>query len=196
MALLMFTGMRRGEVLGLRWEDIDYERMLISVQRNVTFPSNQPVITTPKTQHGVRQIPLDKALIALLDKADDDIGFVIGGNVPITLTSYRNTYARIEKRVNLNGATAHVFRHSYLTLLDEAGVDPKTLQSIAGHGDINTTWNRYVHGRIKAIKDAGDKFAALVNTSEVFQTLSEKARSIASTTSNQDDLVNPLRAIS
>lgn len=52
MALLLLTGMRRGEVLGLRWEDIDFEKKMISVQRNITFPTNQPNITTPKTENG------------------------------------------------------------------------------------------------------------------------------------------------
>ena len=165
MALLLLTGMRRGEVLGLRWEDIDFEKKMLSVQRNVTFPSNQPNITTPKTENGVRQVPVDDNLIILLDRPTHAKGYVIGGRKPITLTQYRYMYEKIERQVDLHEATAHIFRHSYLTLLDAAGVDPKTLQSIAGHGDFKITMNRYVHGREKEISAAGTKLSSMMNVS-------------------------------
>ena len=58
MALLMLTGMRRGEALGLQWNDIDWEKGLIHVRRNVTFAGNQPHIGMPKTEKGTRQIPI------------------------------------------------------------------------------------------------------------------------------------------
>ena len=165
MALLLLTGMRRGEVLGLRWEDIDFEKNMISVQRNVTFPTNQPNITTPKTENGIRQVPVDDNLITLLDRPTHAKGYVIGGRKPITLMRYRYMYEKIERQVDLHEATAHIFRHSYLTLLDAAGVDPKTLQSIAGHGDFKITMNRYVHGREKEISAAGAKLSSLMNVS-------------------------------
>ena len=63
------------------------------------------------------------------------------------MTAYRTMFNHVRKAIDLHDATAHAFRHSYLTLLDEAGVDPKTLQSIAGHGNFSFTLNRYVHGR-------------------------------------------------
>jgi len=78
---------------------------------------------------------------------------------------YRWMYEKIEQRVNLHDATAHIFRHSYLTLLDAAGVDPKTLQNIAGHGDFKITMNRYVHGREKEIAAAGAKFSGMLKAS-------------------------------
>lgn len=84
-------------------------------------------------------------------------------------------YERIVKQVNLHDATAHIFRHSYLTLLDQAGVGSKTLQLIAGHGDIKITMNRYVHGRNSEILSAGEKFAALVSASEDFKALVQKS---------------------
>ena len=162
MALLLFTGMRRGEVLGLRWEDVDYEKRLISVRRNATYAQNQPEITTPKTENGYRKLPLYGQLIEFLG-TPQKTGYIIGGKQqPITLMAYRVLFDRIRKTVNLHEATAHVFRHSYLTMMDEAGVDPKTLQYIAGHGNFSFTMNRYVHGREKAALQAGDKFEALL----------------------------------
>lgn len=162
MALLLFTGMRRGEVLGLRWEDIDIEKGFIEVRRNATYPSNQATVTTPKTVNGYRSLPLYAQLLELLSPVKKK-GYVIGGlKTPISLTSYRWMFQKIREAVNLHEATAHVFRHSYLTMMDEAGVDPKTLQYIAGHGNFSFTMNRYVHGRKKAALQAGVKFEELL----------------------------------
>jgi integrase len=111
----------------------------------------------------MRKIPADENLILLLDRPDKADGYIVGGDTPVTLAQYNALYARIDKQVNLHDATAHIFRHSYLTLLDAAGVDPKTLQVIAGHGDIRITMNRYVHGREQEIAQAGSKLNSLMN---------------------------------
>lgn len=63
-------------------------------------------------------------------------------------------WERIGKKIDLHGTTAHVFRHTYITMA-AAHVDIKTLQSIAGHADISTTMNRYAHGREDKIIEAG-----------------------------------------
>lgn len=162
MSLLLFTGMRRGEVLGLQWEDIDFEAGLIHVKRNVTYAENQPHIGTPKTKKGTRAIPLDDNLRELL-KPYQPSGFIIGGEAPISRMSYRRRWERIEKQVDLHGATAHIFRHSYLTLAAGVGTDVKTLQTIAGHADIQITMNRYVHAQTGNIIEAGKKMSSLLN---------------------------------
>ena len=67
MALMMLTGMRRGEALGLRWEDIDLSVGLIHIQRNVTYAQNQPFIGTPKTAKGERDVPINNMLLSHLE---------------------------------------------------------------------------------------------------------------------------------
>lgn len=162
MALLLLTGCRRGEVLGLRWEDIDIISGLIHVQRNVTYVKNQPSVGTPKTEKGKRYIPLDAHLLSLLAPVQTT-GYIIGGgDTPISRMSFRRQWERIEKAVNLHGATAHVFRHSYLTMLAGTGVDVKTLQTIGGHADIQTTMNRYVHPVKTNIIEAGNRMNQLL----------------------------------
>lgn len=157
LALLMLTGMRRGEVLGLRWEDIDVKTGLIHVRRNVTHPqTNQPHIGTPKTKSGTRDIPLDPMLLELLAPMQST-GFIIGGDQPVSLTHYTNTWNRIKKAVNLHDATAHVFRHSYLTYAAGESSDIKSLQKIAGHSDIRMTLNRYVHAQPEKVKAVSSK---------------------------------------
>ena len=157
MALVLLTGCRRGEVLGSQWGDIDVAKGLMYIQRNVTYASNQPHIGTPKTEKGKRYVPLDPELLSLLEPIQET-GYIIGGgDKPITSTVYRQQWKRISKAVDLYGATAHVFRHSYLTILASTGTDMKTMQSIAGHADIKTTMNRYVHPVTDNIVDAGNR---------------------------------------
>lgn len=144
LALLALTGMRRGEVLGLRWEDIDFDSNLISVQRNVVFTDNSPMLDTLKSKSGYRKIPLDERLATHLTPRQAS-GFVVGGDKPITKSSYVKTMRRIGQKVDLHGASAHIFRHTYATMLKNAGVDFKTIQSILGHSDISTTMNIYAH---------------------------------------------------
>lgn len=146
MGLLMYTGMRRGEALGLRWEDIDLENGILHIRRNVTHPQrNAPVITTPKTKAGKRDIPIDENLLKLLQPVQEH-GFIIGGTEnPITLSAHRNMWERINKQIDLYGATAHVLRHSYLTYAVGETTDFKTVQGISGHADLGTLLNRYAH---------------------------------------------------
>lgn len=164
MILLMFTGMRRGEVLGLMWEDIDFENHLIHVVRNVTHPNqNQPIIGTTKTSNGKRIVPLDAYVQEVL-KPYGEKGFILGGDKPITLRTYNNTWKRISKRIDLHGATPHVLRHSYLTYLAATDIQPKTLQCIAGHSSYSFTMDKYVHAQDEQVVQAGKIFHDLFSS--------------------------------
>ena len=161
LALLVFTGMRRGEVLGLRWEDIDFEKKLIHVEQNVTFAENQPHVGDTKTKSGKRPIPLDPRLSDfLLPHAEK--GYIIGGENPITDMVFRRLYRNIGSTVELHGATPHVFRHTYITALAKSGADLKTVQKISGHADISTTLNIYTHTMEAEVQKAGTMVAGLI----------------------------------
>ena len=139
LALFVFTGMRRGEVLGLRWEDIDFKKKLIHVERNITYAHNQPEIGSTKTNSGKRS-----------------------GAEPMTQMVFRRVFRHIQKNVELFGATPHIFRHTYITTLAKANVDLKTIQRISGHANITTTLNIYTHTREEEIQEAGDKIGELL----------------------------------
>lgn len=79
------------------------------------------------------------------------------------MTTYRRTYSTT---ADLHDASAHIFRLHYLTMLDEAGVDPKILQYIAGHGNFSFTMDRHFHGRKKSAIQAGIKFENLLSQSD------------------------------
>ena len=161
MALMLFTGMRRGEVLGLRWEDIDFVQKLITVSRAVSYTTNQPILSTPKTKSGNRKVPLDDQLVEFL-KPHLKSGYIIGGESPLTQMVARRILRNINKKIDMFGATPHIFRHSYLSAMVEAGVDPKLVQKIGGHAHYNTTMDFYVHTRPELIKQAGNKVSSLL----------------------------------
>ena len=75
--------------------------------------------------------------------------------------TFKRTFQRIAKTIDLHGATPHVFRHSFLTYAQTVVTDIKTLQAIAGHADIKTTMNRYVHQQSDRIVETGKRVTDL-----------------------------------
>ena len=72
-------------------------------------------------------------------------GYIVGGESPFTLSAYRAMWWRIQKTVDMHGATPHTLRHSYLTYAVGTTTDFKTVQGISGHADVFTLMNRYAH---------------------------------------------------
>ena len=159
IAILALTGMRRGEALALRWEDIDFQEKTIRVSRNVTYPDNNPIVGTPKSKSGFRVIPLDDRLSGFLAPFQSS-GYILGGERPPTKSSFTKMWSRISRQIDLHGATPHIFRHTYATLLNGAGVPIKTIQSILGHADISTTMNVYTHCDLSSVQNARTGFAS------------------------------------
>ena len=160
MAIIAFTGMRRGEVLGLRWEDVDLDNNVIHVRRNVTHISNQPIIGTPKTERGKRDVPIMAGLLNHLSPVKES-GYIItrekDPDKPLTISAFRTMWKRIKNTIDVHGATGHVFRHTMGTALFYEGADIKTIQSIVGHADIKTTMDTYIHVRDDRKQSAMEK---------------------------------------
>ena len=74
----------------------------------------------------------------------------------------RRLLRNLEKKIDMFGATPHVFRHSYISALAEAGVDLKTIQQISGHSNVTTTMGIYAHTRLGLVQEAGGKVAKLL----------------------------------
>ena len=133
LAIMIYTGVRRGEACGLRWEDIDFDSNMIHIKRAVSFVANQPLVGQTKSKAGIRDIPLLPELKAILEPYRREKGYLVGrGEEPVTERAYICAFNRIIKKMDLHGATAHIFRHTFLTMAMDV-VDLKTLQTIAGH---------------------------------------------------------------
>lgn len=165
---LLYTGLRRGELLGLRWEDIDREEKLIHVQREVIYESNQPkVVPRTKSEAGIRSVDLLDILAAVLP--NKHCGYVFGGTAPLSKTQFRKQWIAfcreigevdvVEKTtLGKNGReyiskdykprlTPHQFRHAYASMLDDAGIDETVAMALLGHSSIAVTKDIYTHLR-------------------------------------------------
>ena len=110
-----------------------------------------------KSAAGIRTVPIPKELSPYL--ADRGEGFVLGGEHPYTQSKFDRTWQRISKKINLHGATPHVFRHTYLSLLAASNVDPKTIQALAGHAGFSFTFNKYINSNRINMQNASIKFS-------------------------------------
>lgn len=177
MALLCFTGMRRGEILGLKWDNILDDKILVRAQ--VTFKGNTSTYSEyTKSKSGIRDLPITEELAPYLTTRGD--GLVFGGDTPYTQSKFDRMWQRIGKKINLYGASPHVFRHTYLSILAASNVDPKTIQAIAGHADFSFTFNKYIDRNKFNMQDAGTQFSNHLKklTQKLTHTETQKANNI------------------
>ena len=143
LSLFYYTGMRRGEVLGLRWGDVDFKRGVLRVRRSLNFRTGE--CEPPKTEAGVRDIPICPELMAILrEYRGINIAFVVqakkGG--PLSESSFKWKWAKVQALLS-DEITPHYFRHNYATRLYDAGVDVLTAAKVLGHADPTTTLRIY-----------------------------------------------------
>ncbi len=144
--VLLYTGLRRGEALALRYEDIDRKNQIMHVRRSVVFCSNSPEIKPPKTATGVRDVYFPTALLAVLPKGKT--GWVFPGldGELMTKQAFRIRWERYCETIG-HQISSHQLRHYYATAMFEAGVPVLTAQSQLGHAQASTTMNIYTHLR-------------------------------------------------
>ncbi|MDI6816691.1 MAG: tyrosine-type recombinase/integrase [Actinomycetota bacterium] len=144
------TGMRRGEILALKWSDIDFEKKLIFVRRSVF----RGEFSDPKSKKSIRVLAMDNRLLSVLlnhklnaPASQYDLvfctpkgGIVSGGHVTKVQFKKAVKDAGIEKPMRF-----HDLRHSFASLLISKGEHVKVIQSVLGHADIQTTMNIYGH---------------------------------------------------
>ena len=171
----MMTGCRRGEALGLFWSDIDFDESTICfnhayVGNNLNRSSGE--LGELKTENGHRIIympdVLRKELLKLKEKRDEMVRegsfikspyvFISRLGKPFEPHSVTQAFARAAKRAGLEGMHLHDLRHTAITYMLEAGVNPRTVSEIAGHSSPSFTMAQYGHVLKSAKKDASDAF--------------------------------------
>lgn len=158
--LIYYTGCRRGEAEGLMYEDIDLQTNMISIRRSVYNVSTTPKIKEPKSDAGVRRVPLLPALRSVLQCKQS--GFIFsddGGKTPTPDWKISRRYEAYQRRVGVT-VSPHEIRHGYATALHEAGVDYKTAQKLLGHAQLSTTMDVYTDILDNTIQDAAAKMGA------------------------------------
>ena len=181
--LFLLTGMRRGELCGLEWKDIDFENRTLTIRRASQYIAGQGVFTKePKTASSKRSMPLSKTTAELLfnyrvwqDKKmkaagpywqETDRLFTQGDGTAIHPDTVTGWFHKFLKRTGLPEVTVHGLRHTFVTLLIAKGVDIVTVSSLAGHANASTTLNMYSHAvqerKASAIEAVGDLLGGVV----------------------------------
>lgn len=160
-AVMLRTGMRNGEMRGLKYTDIDKKKNVIRVQRTLKYIEGEGYFEdTPKTRTSKRDIPLTAATLQMLEEQRKFWGFKVEKmdrylfcnelGEPLSRARVRAETDRIVKRIRAAGhdfphITPHVFRHTFATRAIEAGMQPQVLKTILGHSSLAMTMDLYSH---------------------------------------------------
>ena len=175
------TGMRRGELLGLRWRDVDLAGVRLSVRQQYTRQGKSLGFGPPKSAKSIRTIDLDGETVDLLReqrerqlferrawgkayRADLDLVFCRPGGAPEDPNVIGRRFGRrIRDLARLPAIGLHGLRHTHATLLLEEGVDVKTVSERLGHDSVQTTLELYGHVTPTMRANAATRFGSLLN---------------------------------
>lgn len=157
---ILQTGMRFGEVMALSWKDIDIDSRCIRIASNASYNEeiNEYLFGTPKSESGVREIPLTRKATEVLERRKEKINKLksidfkyancvfLNENGTLSVASrYNKDLKQVAKTMGVAPFSLHSLCHTFATRCIEAGMKPKTLQKILGHSNISLTMNLYVH---------------------------------------------------
>ena len=148
IVICLYTGLRIGELLALKFSDIDFKKSLMYISKTCHDSPNGRVIETPKTQTSNRIIPLPKQILKLIKDLKENAycDYLIADfNKPVAIRSYQRSFELLLKKLDVEHKGFHSLRHTFATRALECGMDVKTLSEILGHKNTNITLNRYVH---------------------------------------------------
>ena len=153
------TGLRRGELLGLKWEDIDLDRGSLRVKRQIARIDGEIVEAPLKTKNAYRTLPLAEDTVDVLQQQKKKVGsspwvFPSPTGGPISPDSVLHMLHRVLKRAGLPRVRFHDLRHTFATLALQNGVDIKTVSGMLGHFSAGFTLDTYAHVTTAAQKEA------------------------------------------
>ncbi len=152
------TGLRRGELLGLKWEDIDMQQGIIRVRRQISRIDGKIVEAPLKTKNSYRTVTISPQAIEVLKaqkvKTNDQYVFPSPNGGPISPDSVNNMLKRVLERAGIPKVRFHDLRHTFATLALQNGVDIKTVSGMLGHFSAGFTLDTYAHVTTAAQKEA------------------------------------------
>lgn len=172
--LALSTGLRMGEIIGLKWKYVDFDTNTINVVEIIKYSRvydktgdkhNEHVTKSPKSEAGSRSVPMPKFLVTKLKElklqSTGDYVFSTSKGTPLNQGNINRGHTAICERAEINHIPFHSLRHTYATNLLKTGENFKTLQVLLGHADISTTMNIYAHVLEDTKKTAASKLDEL-----------------------------------
>ena len=155
------TGLRRGELLGLKWEDLDLERGDLRVKRQIARINGEVAEAPLKTKNAYRTLPLAKDTVDILKQQKKKAGsspwvFPSPTGGPMSPDSVLHMLHRVLKRAGLPRIRFHDLRHTFATLALQNGVDVKTVSGMLGHYSAGFTLDTYAHVTTSAQRQAAE----------------------------------------
>lgn len=167
LLLALYTGLRKGELLALTWDDVDYDKKLLRVNKSRTGSRKAITtqVTTPKTESSNRKIPLSDTVLEALKaekKRQDEHAEILGkgydksssfiirtvlGKPYVNLSAINRVVNRLTEKAGLPHCTIHGFRHSVASILDDNGVPIQDISVLLGHESVQTTERIYINRR-------------------------------------------------
>lgn len=159
--LAIYTGARRGEILGLRWNNVDLEKGSIKIIDNLCATTEGLILKQPKTESGIRTIAISSTLVKILKKhkvsqiknkirlgasyKDNNMVCCYEDGHLFNPKRFSAKFNELLKKNNLPLIRFHDLRHSHASLLVKMGVQPKEISSRLGHSNIGITMDLYSH---------------------------------------------------
>ena len=153
------TGLRRGELLGLRWEDIDWQHRELHIRRQLARVGGKVTEAPLKTKNAYRTLPLGEDTIGILAQQKEKVGtspWVFPGPAggPLSPDSVLHMLHRVLERAGLPRLRFHDLRHTFATLALQNGIDVKTVSGMLGHYSAGFTLDTYAHVTTPAQRQA------------------------------------------
>ena len=166
--LELATGLRRGELLGLKWEDVDLDRGDLRVRRQVSRINGEVVEAPLKTKNAYRILPLAEDTVSVLKEQRRKVGnspwvFPSPNGGPISPDSVLHMLHRVLKRAGLPKVRFHDLRHTFATLALQNGVDVKTVSGMLGHFSAGFTLDTYAHITSAAQRQAAQTMGSVLS---------------------------------
>ena len=173
LLLAKSTGIRVGELCSLKWGDFDLEKGTMYINKTIQRVKNfdetakaktKVIITTPKSQKSVREIPLSDSLLSIVKKIynyDNPETYILTGTTKYTEPRmYQYKLKKILATAEVQDINFHSFRHLFATKAVEHKFDVKSLSEILGHSTVRFTLDRYVHSSLELKRENMNKIAS------------------------------------
>lgn len=180
--LAAYTGMRKGEILGLTWDNVDFDRKILTVQKTLYKMKGQYLLSEPKTRNSIRTIYIDDDIIRVLRKQrvkqnleklkhggvykEHNMVFAQESGEFVMPTAVNSLFNRYINQLKFPHIRFHDLRHTHATILLQMDVNPKIVSERLGHSSVKITLDTYSHVLPSMKKDLSEQFSKAMKSGQ------------------------------